>query len=165
MKKSFGEIFYNLRKAKGLTQEEIAQKLNVSAQAVSKWENDLTYPDVSLLLDIANLLDTTVDNLLGKEEKQTVKMLNQDEKKDLNLMMLKIVVNSSKGDKVRINLPLSLLKVALDSGIDLSTLSTNNETLKSIDLAQIVHLVEKGVIGKIVEVNSADGDVVEIFVE
>jgi len=103
--------------------------------------------------------------LLGKEEKQTVKMLNQDEKKDLNLMMLKIVVNSSKGDKVRINLPLSLLKVALDSGIDLSTLSTNNETLKSIDLAQIVHLVEKGVIGKIVEVNSADGDVVEIFVE
>lgn len=53
-----------LRKARGLTQEQLAQRLGVSAPAVSKWETDNSYPDITLLCPLARALDTTVDTLL-----------------------------------------------------------------------------------------------------
>lgn len=55
----------NLRKAKGLSQEELAVKLNVVRQTVSKWEQGLSVPDSEMLLRIAAELDTTVNVLLG----------------------------------------------------------------------------------------------------
>lgn len=56
----------NLRKAKGLSQEELAVKLNVVRQTVSKWEQGLSVPDSEMLLRIATELDTTVNVLLGE---------------------------------------------------------------------------------------------------
>ena len=53
-----------LRKQKGLTQNELGERLNVSFQAVSKWERGETLPDTALLVDLAEILDTTVDFLL-----------------------------------------------------------------------------------------------------
>ena len=54
-----------------MTQEELAAKLAVSAQAVSKWENDITCPDVMTLPKLAELLGITVDELLsGKKQPQ-----------------------------------------------------------------------------------------------
>lgn len=53
------------RRRIGLTQEELAAKLAVSAQAVSKWENDITCPDVMTLPKLAELLGITVDELLS----------------------------------------------------------------------------------------------------
>lgn len=60
-----GLYIKKLRKQKGLTQQQLADKLNVSFQAVSKWETDETLPDVALLLDLCNELDTTADTLLN----------------------------------------------------------------------------------------------------
>ena len=54
-----------LRKKKDMTQEKLAEYLNVSFQAVSKWENDTSLPDVTLLAPIARLLQTSVDAMLG----------------------------------------------------------------------------------------------------
>lgn len=56
-----------LRKAKGLSQEELAVKLNVVRQTVSKWEQGLSVPDAGMVIQIAEILDTTVDVLLGEE--------------------------------------------------------------------------------------------------
>lgn len=56
-----------LRKAKGLSQEELAIKLNVVRQTVSKWEKALSVPDAGMLIKIADALDTTVNVLLDKE--------------------------------------------------------------------------------------------------
>ena len=56
-----------LRKAKGLSQEEIAIKLNVVRQTVSKWEKGLSVPDAGMVIQIAEVLDTTVNVLLGEE--------------------------------------------------------------------------------------------------
>lgn len=56
-----------LRKAKGLSQEELAIKLNVVRQTVSKWEKALSVPDAGMLIKIADALDTTVNVLLGDE--------------------------------------------------------------------------------------------------
>ena len=59
------------RRALGLTQDELAQKVGVTFQAVSKWENDSSYPDVVLMADVAQALNTTIDKLVtGKVETQ-----------------------------------------------------------------------------------------------
>ena len=74
MEKTLGTRIAALRKEKGLTQEELAEKLGVSSQAVSKWENDLSCPDIMLLPSLAKIFDTTVDELLsGKKEERTVR--------------------------------------------------------------------------------------------
>lgn len=57
-----------LRKSKGLTQEAVAEMLNVSPQSVSKWERGDTYPDITLLPTLANLYETSVDALIGMDK-------------------------------------------------------------------------------------------------
>lgn len=63
-----GTTINKLRKKKGLTQEQLATLLGISAPAISKWENNHSYPDISLLCPLARALDTTVDTLLQYEE-------------------------------------------------------------------------------------------------
>ena len=99
---SFGTRLANIRKEHNLTQNDIAERLNVSPQAVSKWENDLTSPDIQTLLDLSDIYNISVDELLGKKSNQTL-YLQPQQRKDINEMMLRIVVNSSDGDKVRVN--------------------------------------------------------------
>ena len=64
-----GEQILALRKRKGLTQAELGQRLNISFQAVSKWERGEALPDTMILVDLANILETTVDNILTGGEK------------------------------------------------------------------------------------------------
>ena len=62
--KSVGKQISFLRKQKGLTQNELGERLGVSFQAVSKWERGETLPDTAILLDLAEVLETTVDSIL-----------------------------------------------------------------------------------------------------
>lgn len=61
----FGENLKSIRKSKGYTHEELAIKLNVVRQTVSKWEKGLSVPDADILVRIAEVLDTDVSVLLG----------------------------------------------------------------------------------------------------
>ncbi len=61
----FGQIIKQLRRRADMTQEQLAETLSISGQAVSRWENDLAMPDISLLPVLANLFDVTTDYLLG----------------------------------------------------------------------------------------------------
>ena len=63
-KTEFGSFLYELRKGKGLTQKELAEKLLVSSKAISKWETGANMPDVSLLIPLADILGVTVTELL-----------------------------------------------------------------------------------------------------
>lgn len=166
MNMTIGKRIALLRKEKGLKQEELAEKLGVSGQAVSKWENDQTCPDISLLPQLASILGVTVDELLsGKQEMApSVQILPEDQRKDIKEMMLRIIVDSADGDKVRVNLPMALIQVAIECGIEMPQLS-GSEALKHIDWNQIMDMVSRGVIGNLVEVEAADGDIVRIFVE
>ena len=165
MEETLGKRISTLRKQKDLRQDDIAQLLDVSPQAVSKWENDQTCPDIGLLPKLAKILGVTTDELLsGKQELQEVKLLPPEERKDIQDMLLRIMVDSADGDKVRVNLPMALVQVAMDMGMEMPQLS-GKETLKNIDLNQILELVRQGAVGNLVEVESADGDTVRIFVE
>ena len=65
-KETMGKRISDLRKNKGMTQEQLAQQVGVTAQAVSKWENDLSCPDISILPRLAEVLGVTTDELLGR---------------------------------------------------------------------------------------------------
>ena len=180
MDTTIGKRIAGLRKDKGLKQEALADMLGVSGQAVSKWENDQTCPDISLLPQLAKILGVTVDELLsGKQEvTPTVQILPEEQRKNIKDMMLRIVVDSTEGDrirvriivdpadgdKVRINLPMALVQVAMDCGMEMPQVS-GNDALKHIDWNQVMAMISQGVIGNLVEVESSDGDIVRIFVE
>lgn len=166
MEKTIGKRISEYRKEKNLKQEQLAEMLNVTPQAVSKWENDLTCPDISLLPELAKILGVSVDELLTgkKEEAKVVSIVPEEKRKDMSELMLRIVVESVDGDKVRVNLPMQLIEAAINLGIEMPEVSGNN-SLKNIDFKKIFELVKKGAVGNLIEVESADGDIVNIFVE
>lgn len=162
MQETFGKRFQRLRKEKGLTQEDIANKFDISAQAVSKWENDISYPDITILNDLSNILGVTTDELLGNV-KNTDIITQRTDKKDPKDMLLRIIINSSDGTKVRVNLPITLIKLGLQSEFNIS--GKNNDALNNIDFEQVIAMAEQGLVGKLVEITDEDGTTVEIFVE
>lgn len=166
MNTTLGKRIAAMRHEKGLKQEELAEKLGVSSQAVSKWENDQTCPDISLLPKLARILGVSVDELLTGEKKEApvVRTLPEEERKSIKDMMLRIVVKSSDGDIVHVNLPLGIIEVALESGLNMTQI-TGNKALGNIDLIKIMDIVKKGAVGNIIDIVSADGDTVQIFVE
>ena len=85
--KSIGETIAYLRKEKGMTQNELAEKMNVTDKAVSKWERDLSCPDINTISKLADILDVSVEELLKakKRENSNTKM------KDLVNLIFKAV--------------------------------------------------------------------------
>lgn len=160
---TLGKRIAQLRRKKNLRQEDLANALGVSTQAVSKWENDQSCPDISLLPKLAKLLGVTVDTLLTGEEKPAAVLKSAAERKDLADMMLRIVVDSADGEKVRVNIPMMLVQVAIDTGMNMSTVSGSG-AMKNVDWAQILSLVQSGVMGNLMEIEDGK-DIVRIFVE
>lgn len=158
-----GLTISKLRKEKGMTQEELAEKVNVSAQAVSKWENDISMPDISVLPVLAEIFDVSIDELLGREKVSKVEILEEEKRKDINKMFLKIKVNA-EGNKVNINLPLAIVKICIDSGLDIPQVS-GNINLSSINFKEIYKMIENGVIGELVSIETDEGATVSITVE
>ena len=165
MNETIGNRIAKFRKAKGMTQEDLANQLGVSSQAVSKWENDASCPDISLLPQLCRVLGVTTDELLtGKNDE--VKMVPAEQRKPLEQLTMRLKVDSAQGDKVRVNLPMTMVKLGLEIGVNmLPNMSDTAELFQNVDLSKLVQLVELGMIGKLVEVESADGDTVEIVVE
>ena len=165
MDMTIGKRIAFFRKEKGLTQEELAQHMGISPQAVSKWENDQTCPDISALPKLARLFGVTVDELLeGKEALPAVRMLPPEQRKDIKDMLLRITVDSAEGDKIRVNLPMALMEIAMEIGMEMPQIN-GNDALKGIDMKKVLEMVRLGFVGNLVEVDSADGDKIRIFVE
>ncbi|MBE5759581.1 MAG: helix-turn-helix transcriptional regulator [Clostridiales bacterium] len=166
MENSIGKRIAALRREKGYKQDDIAKKLNISPQAVSKWENDQSYPDISVLPALAEYLGVSVDELLTgkKEEVSPVRIVPEEERKNIDEMFFRIIVDSAEGDRIRVNLPMAFLKAAIEMGVEMPQVS-GNKALQNIDFAQLLSMVQQGAVGNLVEVDSADGDTIRIFVE
>lgn len=74
---SVGKVIRKYRKQKGMTQEEMACRLGVTAPAVNKWENENSFPDITLLAPIARLLDISLDTLLSFREELTADEISE----------------------------------------------------------------------------------------
>lgn len=80
---NLGEKLFELRKTKNLTQDEVAEKLNVTRQTVSKWETNQSSPDFDKIVPICELFEIGVEELLtGKKEEKQDKNEEQEEKKE-----------------------------------------------------------------------------------
>ena len=71
-KQTFGMMIASLRKEKGMTQQELAEKMNVTDKAVSKWERDLSFPDINTLPKLAEIFEISVDALMQVETKTPI---------------------------------------------------------------------------------------------
>lgn len=157
------------RRQKGMSQEMLAEQLGVSPQAVSKWENDASCPDIQLLPQLAQLLDTTVDSLLSDGETPAapeVQLLPPEKRRPLDSLTLHVRVQSAEGDKVKINLPMAVVKLGMELGMATSSFQIGkHDALKNVDLNQVLQMVDSGLIGHLMEVESAEGDTVDITVD
>ena len=76
--KTIGKRIAELRKKQGLTQNELAEKMHVTDKAVSKWERDLSYPDINAIAKLAEVLEVPVNDLLNTKIQNTVKQKDSD---------------------------------------------------------------------------------------
>lgn len=74
----FSEKLQLIRKSKGITQEELADKLCVSRQAVAKWENGQSYPDISNLIILSDFFKVTVDHLVKDNNECRTRLVEQE---------------------------------------------------------------------------------------
>lgn len=85
-----GEQIKKLRMNKGISQVQLADKLNVTKQSVSNWENEYIMPSVDMLIKIANFFNVSTDYLLGLSEKHT---LNTDGLSDLQITHIQTIID------------------------------------------------------------------------
>ena len=78
-KKLTGQFITELRKEKGLTQKQLAESLNVTDKAVSKWERGLSFPDISMLEPISRVLDISIMELLEGKRQDANETLTKEE--------------------------------------------------------------------------------------
>lgn len=76
-KEKFGQFISQLRKEKGMTQKELGDKLHLTNKAISKWECGLSFPDICILQDIAQILDISVLELLSGERNTEINISNE----------------------------------------------------------------------------------------
>lgn len=113
MKKTLGMIITELRKEKGMTQLELAEKMRVTDKAVSKWERDISCPDINSLPNLAEILGVSVDELMQFKKEESVPQ--KSAKEIINIVFKAVAL--AMGISVVI---LSVMnKLAVESGIAL----------------------------------------------
>ncbi len=162
MSESLGKKISELRKEKSLTQEGLAEALGISPQAVSKWENDLSCPDIMLLPALASLFDVSIDELFGGKQKETV-LLPPDSRKNPDELLLRVCARVDDDVKIVLRLPMPLVKTMLSTGLTMPQIS-GNDILKELDLEKVLLLVDNGLYGKLLEIE-ADDVLIEVAVE
>ena len=154
MKTTIGQNIALYRKKAELTQEELAEKCGVTAQAVSKWENDLSYPDIESMGRLADILGCTVDLLIHGDEKIPTVQLKKTE--NLGRRMLEITVDTGTGENVcsvKARFPAELLFLAEESG-SLEELIGDKDAMQAISPA--LKLLRSGAVGPVTEVKTGD---------
>ena len=128
-KETFGNMVAVLRKEKGMTQLELAEKMGVTDKAVSKWERDLSFPDVSSIPKLAEILGISVDELMqvkaeSKEEpaKKKIDEIVDVAFKGVTLAMGIAVVVLSIMKQIEMDSAITMLGIGLTS-LAISSLS------------------------------------------
>lgn len=159
---TLGQKIAEGRKKCGYTQEEFSELLGVTPQAVSKWENDVSCPDIQLLPKISQLLNISIDELLGNTQKKP----EEPKAKTIDTSKLSFTINITKQNQnpVNVSLPFSTIKRFAKMGNGISGVLGNN-TLNGVQLDEILNIVEDGATGEVFKVEAEDGTIVKFIIE
>ena len=156
MKNTIGQNISIFRKKAGMTQEELSEKMNVTSQAVSKWENDLSYPDLECMSHLSRVLGTTVDTLInGESPIPEVKLA------DCSNIEKRILVLSTKVKKpceVTANLRLPMEFICALKADDKLAEVVGEDNVESVEEA--LQLAKMGVVGTVLSTHTDDVDAV-----
>ena len=156
---SLGRRIQALRKEQALTQDALAERMGVTPQAVSKWENDQSCPDIMSLPQLAKELHTTVDTLLTGEAADHASAMPAKRPEEL---IIRIAIHPEDEARVCLNLPFTLFRLSVlhhmlsfsfsakEGELDAERLA---QTLAQTDFPALVHLIEGGARGILVNVN------------
>jgi len=157
--KTLGERLSAARKNKGLTQDDFAKYLDVTPQAISKWENNLSCPDILLLPKISEILGIGIEELLTgtekKEEKTKIQTTSESKLK------LKIKISPPNKKPTNITVPVALVKRIAKIGNGISGI-LGNSSLSSSQIEEILELTEEGVSGEILNIEADDSTVITV---
>ena len=151
---TIGQNIAHYRKKAGMTQEELSEKMNVTAQAVSKWECDQSYPDLESVRRLAAVLGTTADALLNGEEAAPPVKLAETEDPARRLLVISVNAKQPVAATVNLRLPLELVLRAHREG-KLAELLGENASF--VDMG--MEAIEKGTVGPLVDVTNDGADV------
>ena len=159
---TLGRRIQKLRKEQCLTQDALAEHMGVTPQAVSKWENDLSCPDIMSLPQLARELHTTVDALLTGQSADAASAAPAKKPEDV---IVRMAFLTEDGTRICVNLPFTVFR--LGTMYDLLTFTfTANEgelgaeqvapAMADVDCKHIAYLIESGVSGTLVDVDFGD---------
>lgn len=157
--KSIGQNIAELRKKKGLTQEELAEKMCVTAQAVSKWERDASYPDVTVLSALAQTLGVSVAAIV--EGEQSTPELKEAAPDAIARRVLVIKTHIADMD-MKVQFPVTALKKMMDNGMLLQMIGEEDYPQVS---SMLESAVETGCVGPIMSVDNNDMQVRIVVVD
>ncbi|MBQ7849425.1 MAG: helix-turn-helix transcriptional regulator [Clostridia bacterium] len=158
---TLGRRIAQLRKAQGFTQEVLAESLGVTAQAVSKWENDQSCPDIMTLPKLARYLEVSVDTLLTGEEPAASSHAAPARRPEE--LIVRIAISEKDGNRFNINLPFTVFRLGARYGMISITWNEGEVSaearaslLAGLDFNTMVQMIESGVTGKLLDVNDDD---------
>ena len=157
---TIGKNIAYYRKKQGYTQEELSEKMNVTSQAISKWENDLSYPDLTTTMELAAVLQVSVDQLLNGQP--DVPVATDADAEQIAQRILRIETKSADGETpfaVTVRIPVSILLASDENG---TLQELVGETASQVTMA--LGMIRNGVKGTLVECQS-EGVSVKITVE
>ena len=149
---TIGQNIAELRKKKGLTQEELAEKMCVTAQSVSKWERDASYPDVTVLSTLAQALGVSVAAIV--EGEQSVPKLKEADADVIARRVVCIKVHVGPDMDMKVQFPVTALKKMMDNGV-LKQMIDDDEDYSQIS-GLLESAVEMGCVGPIMNVDGND---------
>ena len=132
--KRIGSFLKELRKEKNITQEQLAEQLNVSGRTVSRWETGNNMPDISLLVEISELYEVSIPEIINGERKS--ENMNKEEVKEVAKSMSDYALAEKEGiiKEIR-NLSLvGLLALIVYYIIDISKIGLDNEIIANISM-------------------------------
>lgn len=160
---TLGRRIQALRKEQALTQDVLAEKMGITPQAVSKWENDQSCPDIMSLPSLARILNTTVDALLTGQIAETAAIPAPAKKPEE--MIVRIAFQSEEGTRICVNLPFTVFRLGAMYNLLTLTFSADegnvdaekiSQALAGMDFKHIVRLIESGVSGTLADVHFGD---------
>ena len=138
MKSIMAKNIARLRKEKGYTQEKLASLMQVSAQAISKWENEQSYPDIELLPRLTDILETNIDSLIGHIPGDSRKTIYSEVYED-NGFYWGLQPDSLCFDVLRLYPPsghVKILEIGCGEGKDALFFARNGYNVTAFDIAQ-----------------------------